>query len=402
MKRAFTNATIIPGEDEALNSATLIIEEDKIMQIGIGIDTSGCEIIDCTGNYITPGFIDAHTHVGMYEQASREDITYDWNETIEAVVPQLKSMDSIFPEEQSFEDARRGGVTTLGITHGSANPIGGQLCVVKAYGDIVDKMVIKEPAGLKFAMGENPRRTGMSNKRSPHTRMAVASLIRKSFHEATDYQKEWEEFMDKKNREELKEDAEQVYVKPPKYDMGKEILLKVLNREIPVRNHCHRADDIATAIRLSEEFGYKLVLDHATESYKIKEFVVEKKIPVVIGPLFGVPTKREARDKSMHTPGIMMQAGAMVCITTDAPVVPIDGLRDTLIMAIRAGLPEDRALETITINPARVLELDDRVGSLKAGKDADFLIFNGNPLDGRNKVMQTYIDGKCVYSEKDE
>jgi imidazolonepropionase-like amidohydrolase len=311
-------------------------------------------------------------------------------------------MDSIFPEEQSFEDARRGGVTTLGITHGSANPIGGQLCVVKSYGDIVDKMVIKEPAGLKFAMGENPKRTGMSNKRSPHTRMAVASLIRKSFHEATDYQKEWEEFMDKKNREELKEDAEQVYVKPPKYDMGKEILLKVLNREIPVRNHCHRADDIATAIRLSEEFGYKLVLDHATESYKIKEFVVEKQIPVVIGPLFGVPTKRETRDKSMHTPGIMMQAGAMVCITTDAPVVPIDGLRDTLIMAIRAGLSEDRALETITINPARVLELDDRVGSLKAAKDADFLIFNGNPLDGRNKVMQTYIDGKCVYEDKDK
>ncbi|MHA2090916.1 MAG: amidohydrolase [Candidatus Kariarchaeaceae archaeon] len=402
MKRAFTNATIIPVEGDTLERATLIVEEDRIANIGIGIDTGGCEIVDCTGKYITPGFIDAHTHVGMYEQASREDITYDWNETVEAVVPQLKSMDSIFPEEQSFEDARRGGVTTLGITHGSANPIGGQLCVVKSYGDIVDKMVIKEPAGLKFAMGENPKRTGMSNKRSPHTRMAVASLIRKSFHEATDYQKEWEEFMDKKNREELKEDAEQVYVKPPKYDMGKEILLKVLNREIPVRNHCHRADDIATAIRLSEEFGYKLVLDHATESYKIKEFVVEKQIPVVIGPLFGVPTKRETRDKSMHTPGIMMQAGAMVCITTDAPVVPIDGLRDTLIMAIRAGLSEDRALETITINPARVLELDDRVGSLKAAKDADFLIFNGNPLDGRNKVMQTYIDGKCVYEDKDK
>ncbi|MHA2173181.1 MAG: amidohydrolase family protein, partial [Candidatus Kariarchaeaceae archaeon] len=160
MKRAFTNATIIPVEGDTLERATLIVEEDRIANIGIGIDTGGCEIVDCTGKYITPGFIDAHTHVGMYEQASREDITYDWNETVEAVVPQLKSMDSIFPEEQSFEDARRGGVTTLGITHGSANPIGGQLCVVKSYGDIVDKMVIKEPAGLKFAMGENPKRTG--------------------------------------------------------------------------------------------------------------------------------------------------------------------------------------------------------------------------------------------------
>ena len=272
--------------------------------------------------------------------------------------------------------------------------------MAKTAGTTVQDMVIKEPAGVKFAMGENPKRVGQENKRAPHTRMAVAYLIRKAFYEALDYRKELEEYEFNKTANDQKtEEKDKKFVKPPKKDLGKEILLKLLDREFPVRSHAHRADDIETAIRLSEEFGYKLIVDHATESYKIKDLIVEKKVPVVIGPIYGRGSrvKNELRDQQMTTPGVMMKAGAMVSITTDAPVIPIDTLRDTVIQCVREGLPDDRALETITINPAKVLELDNRIGSLKAGKDADFLIFNGDPLDSRNAVIETYIDGKLVF-----
>ena len=176
----------------------------------------------------------------------------------------------------------------------------------------------------------------------------------------------------------------------------------LLDGKFPVRSHAHRADDIETAIRLSEEFGYRLIIDHATESYKIKDLIVEKEIPVVIGPIFGRGSrvKNELKDKKMSTPGELFKAGAMVCITTDAPVVPIDSLRDTVIQCIREGLPADHALETITINPAKILDVNNRVGSLKPGKDADFLIFNGDPLDSRNAVTETYINGELVFKKE--
>lgn len=400
MKKAFTNAKIIPIEGPVIESGTLLIEETKIVNIGTNLSVEGYEVQDCTGKTITPGFIDAHSHVGLFEEGTSAQHVHDGNERSDSVVPYLRAMDGIFPLDMGFEDARQGGVTTLGITHGSANPIGAQTCAVKTTGITVAEMVIKEPAGVKFAMGENPKRVGQENKRAPHTRMAVAYLIRKSFYEALDYRKELEEYEFNKNANDQKTDEnDKKFVKPPKKDLGKEILLKLIDREFPVRSHAHRADDIETAIRLSEEFGYKLVVDHATESYKIKDLIVEKKIPVVIGPMdgFGGRVKNELRDKKMTTPGIMMKAGAMVSITTDAPVVPIDELRDTVIHCVREGLDADRALETITINPAKVLELDNRIGSLVTGKDADFLIFGGDPLDSRNAVEETYINGKLVF-----
>ena len=397
MKEAFVGAKIIPIVGNELENGTIIIESGKIINIGENVDTAGCEIINCDGKIITPGFIDPHSHVGLIETGSRDEATHDLNETTESVTPHLRAKDAIFPEDQAFQFARAGGVTTQGITHGSANPIGGQFCVVKSYGIIVDEMILKEPAGIKMAMGENPIRTGQSNNRSPKSRMGVAFLIRKSFQEALDYLIEWEDYENKRLNAKKGE-----LVKPPKRDFKLEILGKVLNKEIPVRCHSHRSDDIQTAIRLSEEFGYRLILDHATESYKIKELIISKNIPVILGPLFGMSTKPESKFKSMKTPGIMTKAGALVCITTDAPVVPIEGLRDTLIMAVRDGLSPDIALNTITINPAKVLGVDDRVGSLETGKDADFLIFNGDPLDLRSKVVQTYIDGNLVYNLEDE
>ncbi|MHA2098533.1 MAG: amidohydrolase [Candidatus Kariarchaeaceae archaeon] len=402
MKEAFTNAMIFPVEGDPIENGTLLVEKGKIKGIGKEISTDGYEEIDCSGLSITPGFLDAHSHVGVFEQGSRDQIVNDGNEVTEAVVPYLRVLDSIYPEEIGFENARKGGVTTMGVTHGSANPIGGQLVVLKSYGHVADDMVIKNPAGVKFAMGENPKRVGMNNKRAPHTRMGVSYVIRKAFYGAIDYRNEWSEYLDKLNKEELKPEEERKFVKPPQKDLGNEILLKLLDREIPVRCHSHRADDILTIIRLSEEFGFELVIDHATESFKVKEVIKEKGFPVVVGPLFGVPTKRETNYKSLSTPGIMVKAGVLTCITTDAPVIPIEGLRDTMIMSIREGLPSERALETITINPAKVLKVEKRVGSLKEGKDADFLIFNGDPLDTRNRVLKTYIDGKLVYEYKEE
>ncbi|OLS20743.1 MAG: N-substituted formamide deformylase precursor [Candidatus Heimdallarchaeota archaeon LC_2] len=406
MKKAFVGAKIHTMEGEPIENAILIIDGSSIVEVGENLSTDGYEVIDCKGMEITPGLIDAHSHVGLWEEGvSPGPAVGDGNETSEAIVPYLRSMDSIFPEDLGFDDARKGGVTTMGLTHGSANPIGGQFCVVKSRGHVIDEMVIREPAGVKMAMGENPKRVGVNNKRAPHTRMAVAYLIRKSFYETLDYAQKWEGYYKKiKSIEEGDDENKKKNDLPskPEYDLGKEILLKVLNREIPIRCHSHRADDIRTAIRLSEEFGYKLVIDHATESSKIKEIIAEKNLPCVIGPLFGTRVKRELVNKSLKTPGIMVKAGVMVCITTDAPVIPIDGLRDTVVMAIREGLPADRALETITLNPAKVLNVDDRVGSLKAGKDADFVIFDGDPFDVRNRVLKTYIDGDLVYEYSED
>ncbi len=402
MKKAFVNARIIPVEGEIIEKGTLLIEDDKIVDLGIDLSIDGYEKIDCSGKTITPGLIDAHSHVGVFEEGTSAGHVHDGNETSDVTTHYLRTMDSLFPFDMGFEDARQGGVTTMGVTHGSANPIGAQFVVVKSVGITVSDLVIKEPAGVKFAMGENPKRVGQNNKRAPHTRMAVAWTIRKAFYDALDYRRDLEEYEFNKLKNEKEEEGKRKYIKPPKKDLGKEVLLDLIDGKMPVRSHAHRADDIETAIRLSEEFGYKIVIEHATESYKIKDYIVEKQIPVVIGPIFGRGSrvKNELRDQQMSTPGVMVRAGAFVCLTTDAPVIPIDSLRDSLIQCIREGLPEDKALEIVTINPAKILEVDDRVGSLKAGKDADFLIFGGNPLESRTKLLSTYINGKQVFNRE--
>jgi imidazolonepropionase-like amidohydrolase len=335
--------------------------------------------------------------VGIFGEGTNND--WDGNETSEAITPHVRVLDSIHPEDLSFADARRGGVTTMGITHGSANPIGGQVAVTKSAGRTADAMVIKEPAGVKMALGENPKRVGDANKRAPSTRMGSAYLARKAFVEAIEYRKDWEHHAALVAAEEAKPEAERKPLREPKRDLGKEILVKVLDGEIPVRNHCHRMDDIRTAIRLSEEFGYRLVLDHATESYRIPDEILSRDLPMAIGPVMVARSKREVINRTPATPGIMVKAGGTVAIMTDAPVNPIDSLRDLVVIAIREGLPQDRALETITINPAKILGVDDRIGSLEPGKDADFLIFDGEPWDSRNRVRATYIDGELVYED---
>jgi len=391
-KTAFIGARILPIESEPIENGTMVIEDGIIVALGSDIETSNCEIVDYKGKVITPGFIDAHSHVGLWEEATGKDGA-DGNEMSSPITPHLRSLDAIFPEDMGFQDAREGGVTTLGITPGSGNLIGGQFAALKTTGHIVDDMIIKEPVGVKMALGQNPKRVGAEKNRAPTTRMGNAFLIREAFYQALDYAQEWEEYQTKINAGES--------AKKPKRDLKLDVLNRILRREIPVWCHSHRADDIRTAIRLADEFGYDLVIDHATESHKIKEYIASRGLTVVVGPLITSRSKLELRDRSRKTPGIMMKEGVRVCITTDAPVIPIYALRDNVIAAVREGLPEDRALETITINPAKVLGVDDKVGSLKVGKDADFLVFGGDPLDARNMVLMTYIEGKLVYSATD-
>jgi len=395
MKQAFTNATIWTAAGPEIEDGVLIIENGKIIAVGEGLDLSGMEVINCGGGFLLPGFVDPHTHTGVWGEGARDD--YDGNEISEAITPYTRVLDAIYPEDIGFEDARRGGVTTVGIGHGSANPIGGQFSVSKTYGLVADDMVIKEPAGVKMALGENPKRVGEHYKRAPNSRMGVAYLARKAFYEAIEYRKDWEHHRALEADEAKKPEGERKPLREPKRDLGKEILLSVLDREIPVRNHAHRMDDIRTAIRLADEFGYRLVIEHATEAYRIVDEVAGRDVMLAIGPLFGDRSKREVNKATPASVGIMVGRGCTVAIMTDSPFNPIHNLRDLAIFAIREGLDPNRALETVTLNGARILGVDDRLGSLEPGKDADFVILDGDPWDARSKVQATYIDGRRVF-----
>lgn len=395
MRHAYTNATIWTAAGPPIDQGTLLTEDGRIVAVGADLDTSGAEIVDCSGHHLVPGFIDAHAHTGISGEGTHDDA--DVNETSEAITAYTRTLDAIYPEDIGFEDARRGGVTALGISHGSANPIGGQLTAVKTTGMVADDMVVRFPAGIKMALGENPKRVGERMKRAPRTRMGSAYLARKAFVAALEYRRDWEHHREMVAREEAKPEADRKPQRPPKRDLGKEALLLVLDGEIPVRNHAHRMDDIRTAIRLAEEFGYRLILDHATEAWRIPDEIVSRNIPVAIGPLYSARSKRELNRRTPAAPGIMMRAGAEVTIMTDSPVNTVNTLRDLVILAIREGLPEERALETVTINPARLLGIEDRVGSLEVGKDADFVLYPGDPWDGRVKAAVTYIEGVEVF-----
>jgi imidazolonepropionase-like amidohydrolase len=395
MATAYTNATIWTSAGAPIADGTLVVEGPTIVAVGSGIATDGMEQVDCSGMYLVPGFIDAHVHTGVSGEGAQDDS--DTNEMSAAITPYTRTLDAIYPEDIGFADARRGGVTTVGVSHGSANPIGGQLTVVKTEGMVADDMVIRFPAGIKMALGENPKRVGERMKRAPSSRMGTAHLARKAFIEALEYRKDWDHHRALQAAAQRKPESERSPLREPRRDLGMEALLLVLDGEIPVRNHAHRLDDIRTAIRLSEEFGYRLILDHATEAWRIPEEIVSRGIPVAVGPLYTSRYKRELNRRTPATPGIMMKAGANVTIMTDSPVNGVNTLRDLVILSIREGLPEDRALETVTINPAQLLGVADRVGSLEPGKDADFLLFAGDPWDGRMKVAATYIDGTRVF-----
>ena len=371
-----------------IEKGTILIDEGKIVKVGADVTVpDGAEVIDAEGKIVMPGLVEAHCHIGIWE----EKIGWagsDGNEATDPATPQVRAIDGIKAnaDEGGLEAALKTGVTTAQILPGSANVIGGTGVVVKtAKKPVVDEMIVRNPSGMKVAFGENPRRVyGVDQKKMPSTRMGVAGVLREWLQKAKSYMEKKELFKDEPE-------------KMPEKDLRLEALIPVLKGEIPLRAHAHRADDVATAIRIAEEFGLEMSWEHATEGHRIAEFIAGKGIPAVWGPSLMERPKWEMRELSFDTPKAFHDAGVKFAIQTDAVGSSIAFLPLCAGMAVKHGLPYDEALKSITIIPAEILGVDDRVGSIEVGKDADLRILDGDPLELRTKVETVIIDGKVEY-----
>jgi imidazolonepropionase-like amidohydrolase len=312
----------------------------------------------------------------------------DTNEMTEPVTAHVRALDAINPADLGFRDAITGGVLAVNVNPGSGNPIGGQTVALKCWGRTVDEMLLRAPSGMKSALGENPKRVYGEQHKMPSTRLGTAAVIRGALVDAANY-------LQRLDSEQSKPEGKR---KPVDRDLKLEALGKVLRREIPWRQHCHRADDIATAIRIADEFGYDLVIDHGTEAHLLADILAARGTPVIIGPLLTSRSKVELRNRSLANPGKLARAGVTIAITTDHPVVPINFLVHQAALAVKDGLDRDTALQALTINPARIVGIDERLGSLEVGKDADLVVWSGDPLDLLSRVSHALIDGIEIYT----
>lgn len=365
----------------------ILIENGQIIEIGDNIVAPlDVEIIDAEGKYVYPGFIDAHTHLGLWEDGMGFEGA-DGNEETDPITPHLNPIDGINPMDNTFLEARQGGITSVCTTPGSANVMGGQCIAIKTVGKRIDKMVIKNPVASKIAFGENPKSCYGRDEKMPQTRMAIAALLRENLKKA-------EEYLDEIELYEEHEDHDK-----PEYDIKMESLIPVLRQEIPFKVHAHRADDMFTAIRIAKEFDLKLTLDHCTEGHLIADELAEEGYPVIVGPSLSERSKIELRNLTFDTAGILSNAGLEVSIMTDHPVIPVQYLPMCAGIAVKHGMDKEKALEAITINPAKALGIEDKVGSIEIGKDADIVIWDNSPLELQSNVLYTIIDGKVVYSK---
>ena len=365
------------------NGSILIGNDGKIISVGTDpVVLEGCTILDAEGRLVTPGLVEAHCHIGLHNEAVGWE-GMDYNEGIDPITPQMRAIDSIYPLDEAFEHARKGGVTTCCTGPGSANVLGGTFVAIKTAGKRVDDMIVKNPIAMKCAFGENPKRFyGQQKKSAPHTRMGTAALLRETLFKAKQYM------------------AEKDAGKEPKFDMKLESLIPVLRGEIPLKAHAHRSDDIFTSIRIAKEFGLKLTLDHCTDGAVIAEELAKEGYPAFVGPSLGTKSKIELKSKSFDAPGILHKAGVKVSIITDAPVIPQQYLPMCAGQAVQAGLPMEEGWRAITINPAESNGIADRVGSLEPGKDGDVVIWNADPLVHVGAWAHvTIIGGKIVYQE---
>ncbi len=390
---AIKGGEIWTGTGERIRRGTVLIKGNKI--VGVGSDVrvpEGAEVIDAEGSIITPGLIDAHTHLGILplEEGGR---TADAVETTDPVTPQLRAIDGVNPLDPGFREAVGGGVTTVLIEPGSeigfatgevANVIAGQGFAVKTGGSSFESRMLKNPAGIKMALGEHPKRTWAQKKKMPTTRMGIAALLREILYKTQAYLKKKESSSDPDFEVDLKLEA----------------MAMILRREIPARVHANRVEDIRTAIRLAEEFGFDLVLEHAFEGHLIASEIASKGIPAVIGPILYSRRGVELKNLTPKTPALLSDAGVKVCLTTDHPTLPLQRLRVLAGLAIREGMKEEEAIKSITINPAEVIGISDRVGSIEVGKDADLVIFEGDPFEPTTRVNSVLIDGKVVYQRE--
>lgn len=380
------NGMVMPMEGPAF-TGDVLVQDGKIIELREAVSARGAEEMDCTGRVLLPGFVDAHCHIGMWEDGIGEEGA-DGNENSDPITPEMRAIDGINPFDPCFREAREAGVTTVLTGPGSANVIGGLFVALKTTGRSVEDMILRYPAAMKVALGENPKRVYAEQKESPYTRMAIAALFRKAMVEAQEYARKLEQG---------EEDAE----KRPERDLALEALLPVLRGELPLKVHAHRADDILTALRLAREFNLKITIDHCTEGHLILDLLAEQ-LPalgagVILGPLLSERPKVEMKNLDFSAPAKLHAAGIPFALMTDHPVIPEQFLPVCAALCVRAGLPEQVALESITIQAAKIAGVADRVGSLRAGKDADIAIFDGHPLDFRSHCICTLIDGEVVY-----
>lgn len=373
---ALTNGRLYTMENGIVEQGTILIDGAKIAAVGADVTIPAeAQVIDVEGRIVTPGFIDAHTHMGIDEEI-HQPIGDDCNEMTEANTAELRALDAINYRDLSFQDAVQAGITTVMITPGSANVFGGLITVMKTAGKTYKDMLINGEAGLKMAFGENPKRVYGEKDKTPSTRMATMAIARQGFYEAREYVNKSDE-----DRE---------------FSLQSEHIAKALNGTIPVRAHAHRADDIMTALRLRDEFHLDLVIEHCTDGHLIADELKEAKVPVTVGPSLSNRAKAEMEHVTFRTPGVLANAGVEVALITDHPCTPIQYLPICAGIAVREGMQEYDAFKALTITPAKILKVQDRLGSLKAGKDADIVVWDNHPFEIAGKPNMVFVNGRKV------
>ena len=375
------NGIVYDAIHEEPQKLDILADEGRIVRIGAGLEApDNAEIIDAEGLRVYPGFVEAHGHIGM----DGSGIGYegsDYNELNDQITPQLRSIDGIEPADQTLKEAAAAGVTTIATGPGSSNVLGGTFTAIKTMGVRVDDMIVRYPVAMKCAFGENPKRC--YREKGITSRMTIAAKLREALFKAREYMQK-------------KEAAGDDLSKMPAFDMKWEALIPVLKGEIPLKAHAHQLDDMFTVIRIAKEFGVRLTLEHCTEGHLAPELLAAEHIPMAVGPTLTHPSKFELRNKSWKTPGVLDAAGCQVSIITDSPVIPQNYLPLCAGLAVQAGMNPFHALQAITINPAKHLGIEDRVGSLEEGKDADIVITDGDPFSVQTHVLYVWINGKRV------
>lgn len=363
------------------------VENGKIVEIGSRDETAvhpaGHEqVLEIRNGIIMPGIIEAHCHMGITEEKKAMEGD-DCNETVNPITPWLRAVDAVNTMDAAFDDAVRAGITSAMVGPGSSNVVGGQFVFLKTKGRRIDDLIVKAPAAMKIAFGENPKVNYSGQGKSPSTRMAIAGMLRQELFEAREYVR---------RKEKAQADGETF-----EEDFARECWIPVLRREIPLKAHVHRVDDIFTAVRIAREFGLNVTLDHCSEGHLIAEELAAEGFPAIVGPDLASRSKIEVQNMAFKTVGILNKAGVMTAVTTDHPVSLIQSLPLCAGMAVKAGLDLEEGYRSITIYPARICGVEDRVGSLEVGKDADIAIFNGNPMEVFTETLYTIIDGEIAY-----
>ena len=380
------NGTVHTMDGPIIKNGYVAVKGSKIAQAGPMEDCPKSwegEVFDAQGGHICPGFIDAHCHLGMFGDALGFE-SDDGNEETDPCTPHLRAIDGVNPLDRCFTEARAAGVTTVLTGPGSANPVSGQFAALKTDGRWVDAMVVRAPAAMKLALGENPKQVYHDRDETPVTRMATAAIIRENLRKAVEYG----EKLDKATRD---EDTD-----PPDYDAKLEALLPVVRGELPVHIHAHRADDIATGVRIAKEFGLRCVIVHGTEGHLIPELLAREKIPVITGPALGDRSKPELANMTLENPAILWKAGVPFAICTDHPEVPIQYLPLCAALAVKGGLDPEEALAAITVTAARIAGLDGALGSLAPGREADIVVTDRHPLELLGQVRAVFMGGRRI------